>query len=108
MKEILALGAIKSGILKSLRDAITFNHSLDEIKPHYIPIVSNPKIEEIVRQTTLGYREAEVIYNLSHDYDTDLELLIPLCLNVGSATGIRRLIHEKIEKRDYPIPDLDQ
>ena len=108
MRAILALGAAKSGILKSIMAAIRFNHSLDEIETQYIPIVPNAKIEEIVRQTTLGYREAEVIYNLSHDYDIDLELLIPLCLNGRLATGIRRLIHEKIEKRDYPIPDLDQ
>ena len=102
MRKIMPfLGAIKAGLKEGVRTIRAFNHgtkAIAAIFAPYVPISPNPVIEEITKRTPLAYREAEELYNLSQDYDIDIELLISFARNGGNATAIRQLIKEGMVK----------
>ena len=77
---------------EAIRSARLFNQEMAFISKHqasYTLESTDPKIEEIVKHTSLSYNEAKEIYTLSHDHDIPLdELIFVSCQHGGNRRAV--------------------
>lgn len=98
MKVKIALTSIRKGFSEVIKTVRAYNRAIEVIGVCKSPILPNPKILEISSHTLLSFPEAEALYNLSQEYNIDIEFLIRFVVHSGlGAEDIIRVLRREGE-----------
>ena len=97
MKIETAQKNINKGFQEAVKRAHEYNRVIETIGLCNTPIHSNSKVVKISERTPFNYNQAEALYNLSQEYNIEIDQLITTALSGGIyAHGIRAMLSGRV------------